>query len=122
MRHIPWPAVVAAYTVFYNNEGQVLRAAVLWCRQVLECLREHVDELRPSCTRLLFRRQQQSLILPRADYFLFHACKAMIIKYCSGPDGSGAQLLDCLKVSLRCCAALCAVDGCAVRTGLHVRY
>ena len=69
------------------------------CRQVLECLREHVDELSAPCSKLLFRRQQQSLILPKADYFLFSACKGMILKYCASPDlNTGAEVLDCLKV------------------------
>ncbi|XP_043245383.1 Golgi apparatus protein 1-like [Amphibalanus amphitrite] len=66
--------------------------------KVLECLREHVNDLSAPCSKLLFRRQQQSLILPKADYFLFSACKGMILKYCASPDvNTGAEVLDCLK-------------------------
>ena len=67
--------------------------------QVLECLREHANELSPSCSSMLFRRQEQSLILPKADYFLSTACKGMILKHCPAPElRTGADVLDCLKV------------------------
>ncbi|XP_077982397.1 Golgi apparatus protein 1-like [Glandiceps talaboti] len=63
--------------------------------RVLECLKDHKQDLSQKCHMKIFNRQKIEAMNPEMDYTLMRACKRMIKQFC--PDTDPKDIFICLK-------------------------
>ena len=63
--------------------------------ELLECLREHFEELAPKCHNIVFKRDLRQMLDNSVDYGLRMLCDSMRLQYCANEAES--SLFVCLK-------------------------
>ena len=67
--------------------------------RVLECLREHKEDLSDSCHRKLFNREKVQAKNPDTDFAFMHACKPMIKVCISSLYYVSTLIILCLSIN-----------------------